>query len=195
MYFHKVTTHCNKTACRVIFVVFCFAQLSTLTRAVGFVDDNQTNVNTGFGVVLLVAVAVMTDYSNTLLVRTGVACGQASLEGTCAHLLGRKGFYLACVVMFFAGFGAMLIYLVIIGDTLPPVWYAVTGGADNGGTLPSRQTAVALCATFVVLPLSLLRDMAALARSSFLSIAAAVAIALVVAARAPARSEKLSLPI
>ena len=59
----------------------------------------------GFGVVLLVAVAVMTDYSNTLLVRTGVACGQASLEGTCAHLLGRKGFYLACVVMFFAGFG------------------------------------------------------------------------------------------
>ena len=35
----------------------------------------------------------------------------------------------------------MLIYLVIIGDTLPPVWYAVTGGADNGGTpVPKHRT-------------------------------------------------------
>ena len=131
-----------------------------------------------FAIILLVVVAVLTNYSVGILVGAGVRCGQTTFEGTADALLGRRGFYAITWFMWFAAIGAMSIYFIMIGDVLPPVVYALHG------VLPKRQTVILVCAA-LTLPICLLRNMSALGRTSLLSTAAAATIAVTVATRGP----------
>jgi hypothetical protein len=69
------------------------------------------------GIALLVAIAAMTAYSARLIIRLGVAANKIDYEALCEHAFGTKGFYTIMAAMFLFAWGAMIGYLVILGDT------------------------------------------------------------------------------
>lgn len=71
----------------------------------------------GAGLVLLLAIAAMTVYSVQAIVRLGVSVGKRDYEALCEHAFGPAGFYAITVAMFLFAVGAMIGYLVILGDT------------------------------------------------------------------------------
>jgi solute carrier family 38 (sodium-coupled neutral amino acid transporter), member 11 len=119
------------------------------------------------GVFLLVVIGILIDRSVIMLVQCGIKNNKNNLEELCFHLFGRRGYDAASLFMFLYAFGAMIAYMVIIGDTVP-----VTLSYFFPNQNIDRDAVVLIAATFVILPLCLLRDMSSLAWTSFLSIVA-----------------------
>jgi len=138
------------------------------------------------GLVLLVFVAATTDYTVRLIVRLGLQERKLNYEDLCEHLLGRRGYFLVSISMLVFAFGAMLAYLIILGDTVPKVLEHATG---SSGLHTDRHFIIICSAVFLILPLCLLRDMARLQFSSSLSVAAVVVIVMVVVIHAPASAD------
>lgn len=130
------------------------------------------------GIFLLTLVAYFTYFSVRVMVDAGVKVNKRSYEGLSEHCFGWWGF--SAVSFFMAAFalGGMFAYLVIIGDTVPVVLDQLFG------VEASRNLIIFMTALVVILPLCLLRDMAALSWSSSLSMTADVVIVLLVLARA-----------
>lgn len=142
------------------------------------------------GIFLLVLVACSIDRSVIMMVECGIKNRETSLEGLCKHLFGKKGYVLATTFMFMYAYGAMVAYMLIIGDTVPVVMnYAFGDGS------PSRELVVVLVAVFVILPLSLLRDMSSLAFTSLLSISADLIMIFFVIINAPITARKEDIQV
>jgi solute carrier family 38 (sodium-coupled neutral amino acid transporter), member 11 len=124
---------------------------------------------TGFfsGVFLLIAIGLLIDQSVIMLVQCGIKNNKNNLEELCFHLFGRRGYDAASFFMFLYAYGAMVAYMVIIGDTVP-----ITLSYFFPSQEIDRNLVILLSALFIILPLCLLRDMSSLAWTSFLSIVA-----------------------
>jgi sodium-coupled neutral amino acid transporter 11 len=138
------------------------------------------------GMIMMVIVAWLTDYCVRMLVEIGVRVGKTDYELLCEHAWGRPGFLLVSFSMFGFAYGAMLAYLVIIGDTVPVVLEEWTGSALLG----NRVVIIVLCATGICLPLSSLRQIGKLANTSAVSIASVVLIVLIIVSRAPSTAKE-----
>lgn len=71
----------------------------------------------GLGIVLLILVAGLTDYSLILMVRSGHICGEMSYQGLMRASFGRTGFYILTTLQFiypFIGKFALLNRQIII---------------------------------------------------------------------------------
>lgn len=144
--------------------------------------------HTGFfvGIVMLLGVAMTADFTVRLLVRCGLHVGKHDYEDLCEHVMGKPGFYFVSTFMFLFAYGAMVAYFVIIGDTAPK---AVAQLVGDTSPLANRELVLVLCATLVVLPLCMLKDLARLAWASTLSVLAVFMIIATVIARAPSAVE------
>eukprot|EP00808_Paulinella_micropora_P021128 g72512.t1 len=136
----------------------------------------------GAGIVMLVLVALSTDYTTRLIIRLGLLTGQDTYEDLMEHAYGGKGFYLVSLFMFTFAYGAMLAYLVIIGDILSSVLRA---SLVHESIWTSRQLLIFLVAVCGILPLCLLRSMASLGWSSGVSILAVFVMVIIVSIHAP----------
>lgn len=76
----------------------------------------------GFGLFLLVSLAVVTDYSLSLLVKSANLAGVTSYQDLVHVAFGKPGFYLLTLLQFIYPFIAMISYNVIIGDTVTKVF-------------------------------------------------------------------------
>ncbi|XP_063215986.1 putative sodium-coupled neutral amino acid transporter 11 isoform X2 [Bacillus rossius redtenbacheri] len=124
----------------------------------------------GLGILLLLLVALFTDYSLVLLVRSGHLSGKFSYQGLMQAAFGRPGYVLLLCLQFMYPFIAMVSYNVVVGDTVTKVLARVTGvGADS--LLGHREFVVTMATALVVVPLCLYRNIARLAKISFLSLA------------------------
>ncbi|XP_012278789.1 putative sodium-coupled neutral amino acid transporter 11 [Orussus abietinus] len=123
----------------------------------------------GLGLGLLVLVALLTDYSLILMVRSGHLCGEMSYQGLMRASFGRAGFYILTTLQFVYPFVAMVSYNVVVGDTVTKVLVRVTGIEDTN-ILAHRQTVVLLATLCITIPLCLYRNVARLAKISFLSL-------------------------
>lgn len=134
------------------------------------------------GVLLILCVAVMVGRSVTMLIECGVRENHLDYEDLAMHLLGKPGYYAALTSMFLFAFGAQVAYLIIIGDTIPML------------TNANREIVIGMVALFVVLPLSLLKDMAHLSYTSLAAILFDLIIILIVISVAPdaARRQDIS---
>jgi len=139
------------------------------------------------GIVLIVVVSCFTWFSVSVLIKSGVEVKRRSYEGLCEYCFGWMGFKVVSFFMLVFAFGAMCAYLVIVGDTLPVVFKQLFGKEL------SRDLVIFLFALFIILPLSLLRDMAKLSWSSSLSISADGLIVILVLARASYGAENWPL--
>ncbi|CAG7819300.1 unnamed protein product [Allacma fusca] len=123
----------------------------------------------GVGIILLIVVAIITDYSLVLMVKAGHLSGSYSYPGMMEAAFGRWGFYILSILQFVYPVIAMISYNVIVGDTLTKVLIYFT--AVRSETLEIQREAVVLMATFfVTLPLSLYRNVARMAKISFMSL-------------------------
>jgi len=131
----------------------------------------------GLGLILLCFCGYLTHYSTRLLVNTAKKVNVYNYEELVFTCFGKAGYNAVCFFMISFAFGALCAYLVIVGDTVTKVmeqW----GGA--GTLLANREFVIISSAVCVMLPLSLLRDMSALSKTSAVSIAADVLIILII---------------
>ena len=88
--------------------------------------------------------------------------------------------------MLLFAYGAMLAYLVIIGDTVPIALDYFFGSSIT----PSRNVVIIVCAVVPILPLSLMRNLSSLSYTSLLSITADVLLVLFILVRGPAAAKE-----
>eukprot|EP01063_Lacrimia_lanifica_P000051 TRINITY_DN10024_c0_g1_i1.p1 TRINITY_DN10024_c0_g1~~TRINITY_DN10024_c0_g1_i1.p1 ORF type:complete len:662 (+),score=206.36 TRINITY_DN10024_c0_g1_i1:51-2036(+) len=130
--------------------------------------------------VLLVLIGILTAYSVKLIVRLGEAIGAPDYEILCERLLGRTGYYTVSYSMIFFAYGAMLTYLIIIGDTMAPV----LGDWFDSAFFGNRTVMILLCACLICLPLSSFRDIGKLGKTSGISIVCVIVLTFAVCIRA-----------
>ncbi|POS86750.1 hypothetical protein EPUL_001713 [Erysiphe pulchra] len=83
------------------------------------------------GVILLVLLTVMVDWTIGLIVINSKLSGTNSYQGTMKHCFGRIGFVVISLGQWAFGFGGMVAFGIIVGDTIPHVVIALWPGVIN----------------------------------------------------------------
>jgi sodium-coupled neutral amino acid transporter 11 len=136
------------------------------------------------GIFLLALVGWMTDKSLRMLVDLANfhpklrKLNVHSYEDLMSFPFGKIGSNFILANMFVIAFGALVAYLLIIKDTLPPIL-----GLDNGAW--QREMVLVVASLVVIVPLSMQRDMSSLAFTSLLSVTADIALIIFIAFAAP----------
>ena len=138
-----------------------------------------------FGLLSLLLVGYLTDYSLRMIVDlasfhpTLVGKDIRTFEDLAQVSFGKIGKNFILFNMFLMAYGAMLAYLLIIKDTVPTVF-----GVDKDAGWERELIMLATSLTIMV-PLSLMRDMASLSVTSFFSVLADVVLVFFVTLFAP----------
>eukprot|EP01041_Mallomonas_annulata_P008012 gene8012-16410_t len=149
----------------------------------------QCGFFSGIGLLLLVAYLVLN--SVLFLIKAGIKEKKLHLEDLSEHLLGPAGFYAAAISMFLFAYGAMVAYMVIIGDTVPSILFHIY----DGNSAIERDLVMLVTAVSIILPLCLYKDMSSLVWTSLLSVICDAAMVLVVLIASPrvAKSQGIQL--
>ncbi|XP_056283500.1 putative sodium-coupled neutral amino acid transporter 11 isoform X1 [Pseudoliparis swirei] len=136
-----------------------------------------------FGLLLLVVVGFITDYSIILLIKGGNLSGTNSYQSLVQSTFGFPGFLILSGLQFLYPFIAMISYNITTGDTLTKVFQRIPGvGPDH--ILAERHFVILLSTLAFTMPLSLYRNIEKLGKVSLLSMVLTVAILITVIIRA-----------
>ncbi|XP_058478551.1 putative sodium-coupled neutral amino acid transporter 11 [Solea solea] len=136
-----------------------------------------------FGLLLLTAVGLITDYSIILLIKGGNLSGTNSYQSLVQSTFGFSGFLILSGLQFLYPFIAMISYNITTGDTLTKVFQRIPGvGPDH--ILAERHFVILLSTVVFTLPLSLHRNIERLGKVSLLSMVLTLAILVIVVVRA-----------
>ncbi|KAK0706795.1 transmembrane amino acid transporter, partial [Lasiosphaeria miniovina] len=125
------------------------------------------------GVVLLVALTVVVDWTIRLIVVNSKLSGATSFQGTVEKCFGRTGLIAISVAQWAFAFGGMVAFGVIVGDSIPHVLMAIWPGLRSMpvlGLLADRRAVIVLFTLSISYPLALYRDIAKLAKASTLAL-------------------------
>ena len=128
------------------------------------------------GILLLLLVGYMTDKSLRMLVETAtfhpklVGLGVLTYEDLMSIPFGRCGTLFVLINMFIMAYGAMVAYLLIIKDTVPTVLGLGDENEAGKGSFWEREVVMLVTSLAIVVPLSMMRDMATLAFTSLFSV-------------------------
>ncbi|XP_076327788.1 putative sodium-coupled neutral amino acid transporter 11 isoform X2 [Tachypleus tridentatus] len=136
----------------------------------------------GLGIILLLFIALITDYSLCILVKSGNIVGATTYQDLVHAAFGSPGFYFLTFIQFVYPYIAMVSYNVIIGDTITKVFLRVFK-LPRDSVLGNRNLVVLVCTLIITLPLSLLRNISRLNKVSLISLIFAVFIMLFVLVR------------
>ncbi|XP_037644891.1 putative sodium-coupled neutral amino acid transporter 11 [Sebastes umbrosus] len=136
-----------------------------------------------FGLLLLVVVGFITDYSIILLIKGGNLSGTNSYQSLVQSTFGFPGFLILSGLQFLYPFIAMISYNITTGDTLTKVFQRIPG-VGPGHILAERHFVILLSTVVFTLPLSLYRNIEKLGKVSFLSMVLTFMILIVVIVRA-----------
>ncbi|KLT45533.1 hypothetical protein CC85DRAFT_136756 [Cutaneotrichosporon oleaginosum] len=121
------------------------------------------------GIVLLIVLAAVTDWTIRLVVLNAKLSGRDSYIDVMAHTFGRAGAGAVSFFQFAFAFGGMCAFNVIIGDSIPHVLaFVFPFLKEHAGLrlLVDRRFIIVLCTITVSFPLSLHRDIVKLSKSS-----------------------------
>ncbi len=119
------------------------------------------------GIVLLIVLAAVTDWTIRLVVLNAKLSGRDSYIDVMAHTFGRAGAGAVSFFQFAFAFGGMCAFNVIIGDSIPHVLaYVFPFLKEHAPVLVDRRFIIVLCTAAVSFPLSLHRDIVKLSKSS-----------------------------
>eukprot|EP00938_MAST-03A_sp_MAST-3A-sp1_P004795 g4795.t1 len=125
------------------------------------------------GIILLCLGSFLTDYTVRLLVRTGMRHEQCNYEDLCQYALGNLGQFLVTASMFVFDFGAILSYLIIMGDAGTLVVQHIFSQfkpVDGGENDTVRRITIVVLAMTLILPLCLFRDVSKLEKAATFSV-------------------------
>ncbi|KAJ7345693.1 hypothetical protein JRQ81_001643 [Phrynocephalus forsythii] len=121
------------------------------------------------GILLLLGVGYITDYSIILLIKGGNMSGTSSYQALVNKAYGFVGHLILSALQFLYPFIAMISYNIITGDILTKVLQRIPG-VDQDNFLIGRHVII-LCVTIVfTLPLSLYQNISKLGKVSFISL-------------------------
>ncbi|KAK7748061.1 hypothetical protein SLS53_001313 [Cytospora paraplurivora] len=83
------------------------------------------------GIVLLVGLTVIVDWTICLIVVNSKLSGANSFQGTVEHCFGRSGLVAISLAQWLFAFGGMVAFGVIVGDTIPHVLQAILPGLKD----------------------------------------------------------------
>ncbi|XP_042302950.1 putative sodium-coupled neutral amino acid transporter 11 isoform X2 [Sceloporus undulatus] len=130
------------------------------------------------GIMLLLGVAYITDYSIILLIKGGKLSGTNSYQALVNKTYGFVGHLILSALQFLYPFIAMISYNIVTGDTLTKVFQRIPG-VDQDNFFFGRHVII-LCATIIfTLPLSLYQNISKLGKVSFISLILTVIILVV----------------
>uniref|UniRef100_A0A3Q1FRR8 Putative sodium-coupled neutral amino acid transporter 11 n=1 Tax=Acanthochromis polyacanthus TaxID=80966 RepID=A0A3Q1FRR8_9TELE len=136
-----------------------------------------------FGLLLLIVVGFITDYSIILLIKGGHLSGTSSYQSLVQSTFGLPGFLILSGLQFLYPFIAMISYNITTGDTLTKVFQRIPGvGPDH--ILAERHFVILLSTVLFTLPLSLYRNIEKLGKVSLLSMVLTLTILVIVVIRA-----------
>lgn len=122
----------------------------------------------GAGLLLLVGVAFITDYSLILMVQCAHLSNAFTYQGIMEAAYGRPGFLFLSLLQFVYPFTAMISYNIIVGDTLPKVFTKLFS-LSSKSVFVRRDFVVGVATILITVPLCLMKDLVGLARASILS--------------------------
>ncbi|KAK0241624.1 amino acid transporter [Armillaria nabsnona] len=125
------------------------------------------------GIVLLVVLCAVTDWTIRLIVINAKLSGSHSYIDIMNHCFGSSGRAAVSFFQFAFAFGGMCAFGIIIGDTIPHVIRSIFPDLHSIPVLSlfaNRQFVIALCTICVSYPLSLYRDIHKLSRASGLAL-------------------------
>ena len=140
------------------------------------------------GTFLLVLVAYLTDKSLRMMMDCALfhpklrKCGIYTFEELIQIPFGRIGYQFILGSMFIMAYGAMIAYLIIIKDTIPKVF----GYTNN--SFVEKELIMTISSIVIILPLALLRDISMLSFTSAISVAADVALVVIIVVFSPVAS-------
>ncbi|KAI1368946.1 transmembrane amino acid transporter family protein [Xylaria arbuscula] len=125
------------------------------------------------GIVLLVGLTVVIDWTIRLIVINSKLSGASSFQGTVEHCFGKTGLIAISVAQWAFAFGGMVAFGVIVGDSIPPVFRAIWPNLHEIpvlNLLGNRQAVIVIFILGISYPLTLYRDIAKLAKASTLAL-------------------------
>jgi len=123
------------------------------------------------GVVLLLVLTVVVDWTICLIVVNSKLSGASSFQGTVEKCFGKPGLIAISVAQWAFAFGGMVAFGVIVGDSIPHVLAAVWPGLRDMpvlGLLADRRAVIVVFTMGVSFPLALYRDIAKVSRGPVL---------------------------
>jgi len=117
----------------------------------------------GAGIVLLVVLTVVVDWTIRLIVINSKLSGATSFQGTVEKCFGRTGLIAISVAQWAFAFGGMVAFGVIVGDSIPSVLRQIWPGLKDVpvvGMLADRRWVIVVFTIGVSYPLALYRDIA-----------------------------------
>ncbi|XP_075687219.1 putative sodium-coupled neutral amino acid transporter 11 [Rhinoderma darwinii] len=135
------------------------------------------------GILLLLGVAYITDYSMILLIKGGEMSGTGTYQALVSRTFGFPGYLLVSVLQFLYPFAAMISYNIITGDILPKIFQRIPG-VTAGSILADRRFAILSTTIVITLPIALYRNMQRLGKVSLMSLLLTVIVLLIVITRA-----------
>lgn len=136
-------------------------------------------------IALMTLLCWLTDYSVRMLVSTGYSVGVHNYEDLMQKAFGRPGYLTVCSLILVFDFGAILSYLIILGDSSSLVVKDALGYTEECSSVTCDQIeriCISVAASVLILPLCLSRDISNLESASFVSIFTVVVIILMVMA-------------
>lgn len=131
------------------------------------------------GIVLLVGLTVVVDWTIRLIVVNSKLSGANSFQGTVEHCFGKTGLIAISIAQWAFAFGGMVAFCVIVGDSIPQVLKAVWPGLQELPVLwllGNRKVVIVVFVLGVSYPLTLYRDIAKLAKASTLALISMIVI-------------------
>lgn len=113
------------------------------------------------GIVLLVGLTVVVDWTIRLIVVNSKLSGASSFQGTVEKCFGKTGLIAISLAQWVFAFGGMVAFGVIVGDSIPHVLAAIWPGLHEVpvlGLLADRKGAIVIFTLGISYPLTLYRD-------------------------------------
>ncbi|XP_071978771.1 putative sodium-coupled neutral amino acid transporter 11 [Engystomops pustulosus] len=134
------------------------------------------------GILLLLGVAYVTDYSMILLIKAGGMSGTSTYQALVSRTFGFPGYLLLSVLQFLYPFAAMISYNIITGDILPKIFQRIPG-VTSRSILADRHFAILSTTIAITLPIALYRNMQRLGKVSLMSLLFTIIVLLIVITR------------
>ncbi|KAI1007154.1 Vacuolar amino acid transporter 2 [Podosphaera aphanis] len=150
------------------------------------------------GVILLVTLTVIVDWTIRLIVVNSKLSGSKSFQGTVEHCFGRAGLIAISVAQWAFAFGGMVAFGIIVGDSIPHVFIAVWPGLPDIpmlSLLVDRRAVIVIFILGISYPLSLYRDIAKLSKASTLALISMMVIIITVITQGSSVPPELRGPI
>lgn len=120
-------------------------------------------VGFGMGIILLLVIALATDYSLCILIKAANNIGVTTYQDLVHSAFGKPGYYFLSIIQFVYPLIAMISYNIIIGDTVTKVLRRIFN-VSSSNLLGDRNFIIFIATLFVTLPLSLLRNIGKLSK-------------------------------